>query len=98
MAPGDHGRCDVGATPDEDVSDVDEEVVSMAASTIGTTRGEVMEGDTRALDTKILRALRRPDDPTVPIGPAWVEVALLDLTAGGNHRDHIWPKFASCEA
>jgi undecaprenyl-diphosphatase len=49
-----------------------------------TLAGEVMEGDTQAFDTKILRALRSPDDPSRPIGPAWVEGALLDLTAIGG--------------
>ena len=46
--------------------------------------GEVTEGDTQAFDTKILRALRSPDDPSRPIGPAWIEAALLDLTALGG--------------
>jgi len=45
---------------------------------------EVMEGDTTALDTKILVTLRKADDPSRPIGPAWVETALLDLTAIGG--------------
>ena len=45
---------------------------------------EVMEGDTTALDTKILVSLRKADDPTRPIGPAWVETAMLDLTAIGG--------------
>lgn len=46
--------------------------------------GEVMAGDTRALDTRILQALRKADDPAIPIGPAWLEAALLDLTALGG--------------
>jgi undecaprenyl-diphosphatase len=46
--------------------------------------GEVMEGDTRALDTRILLALRDPLDPNRPRGPAWLEGALLDLTAIGG--------------
>jgi undecaprenyl-diphosphatase len=45
---------------------------------------EVMEGDTKALDTRILVSLRNADDPSRPIGPAWVESALLDLTAIGG--------------
>jgi undecaprenyl-diphosphatase len=49
-----------------------------------TFAGEVMEGDTLAFDTKILQALRSPTDPDKPIGPAWVENALLDLTALGG--------------
>jgi len=45
---------------------------------------EVMEGDTRTLDDKILLALRKADDPSRPIGPEWVESSLLDLTAIGG--------------
>lgn len=45
---------------------------------------EVMEGDTKSLDTKILVALRKADDPSRPVGPAWVENSLLDLTAIGG--------------
>ena len=45
---------------------------------------EVTEGDTTALDTTILMSLRKADDPSRPIGPAWVETALLDLTAIGG--------------
>jgi len=44
----------------------------------------VIEGDTRALDTRILQALRKADDPATPVGPAWLEAALLDLTAIGG--------------
>lgn len=46
--------------------------------------GEVMEGDTQAFDTRILRALRDSSDATKPIGPDWMEGALLDLTAIGG--------------
>ena len=46
--------------------------------------GEVMEGDTQAFDTRILRALRDPADPSRPIGPEWIEGPLLDLTAIGG--------------
>ena len=46
--------------------------------------GEVMEGDTQALDLRILRALRKADDPSKPIGPEWIELALSDLTALGG--------------
>lgn len=45
---------------------------------------EVMEGDTQSMDTKIVRALRKADDPSKPIGPPWVEGVLEDLTALGG--------------
>lgn len=46
--------------------------------------GQVAEGDTLAFDTKILRALRNPANPSKPIGPEWVESMLFDLTALGS--------------
>jgi len=45
---------------------------------------KVAEGDTLALDTKILRALRRADDPRRPVGPSWMESSLFDITAIGS--------------
>lgn len=45
---------------------------------------EVMEGDTQSMDTQIVRALRKADDPSKPIGPPWVEGVLEDLTALGG--------------
>ena len=46
--------------------------------------GEVAEGDTLAFDTRILQALRSPNDPSRPIGPEWMAGALEDLTALGG--------------
>jgi undecaprenyl-diphosphatase len=46
--------------------------------------GEVLEGDTQAFDERIVRALRRPDNPEVPIGPRWMHSAALDITALGS--------------
>jgi len=46
--------------------------------------GEIAEGETQAFDIRILKALRRSDDPSQPIGPGWLEGSLLDLTALGG--------------
>ena len=46
--------------------------------------GEVLEGDTQAFDERTLRALRRDDDRTMPIGPRWLHGAALDVTALGS--------------
>ncbi|SMD03150.1 undecaprenyl-diphosphatase [Fulvimarina manganoxydans] len=46
--------------------------------------GEVLEGDTKGLDTEILLALRSPADPTDPVGPHWVEEFGRDMTAFGG--------------
>jgi undecaprenyl-diphosphatase len=45
---------------------------------------EVMEGETLAFDKRIVLAFRKADDLSRPIGPAWVESSLLDLTALGG--------------
>ena len=44
----------------------------------------VMEGETLAFDKQIVQAFRKADDPSRPIGPAWMESALLDITAIGG--------------
>lgn len=46
--------------------------------------GEVMEGDTRALDETILLAMRNPVDRSDPVGPGWVEELGRDFTALGG--------------
>ena len=45
---------------------------------------EVMEGETLAFDRRIVLAFRKADDPSRPIGPAWISSVLLDLTALGG--------------
>ena len=46
--------------------------------------GEVLDGDTQAFDERVLRLLRKADDPSVPIGPRWLHSAALDITALGG--------------
>ena len=45
---------------------------------------EVMEGESRAFDEMVLRALRSPGDPGEPIGPWWVQVMFVDITSLGG--------------
>ena len=45
---------------------------------------EIREGDTRAVDERVLLALRDPGDRSDPIGPAWVEEVMRDFTALGG--------------
>ena len=49
-----------------------------------TLASEVMEGETIAFDKQIVLAFRKADNPSVPIGPAWMTGALMDLTALGG--------------
>lgn len=43
----------------------------------------VLRGHTQQLDERILRSLRQADNVAVPIGPAWLRAAALDITALG---------------
>lgn len=45
---------------------------------------EVMEGDSFAIDRLILQGLRNTADPSVPVGPAWLQGAMIDITALGG--------------
>ena len=45
---------------------------------------EVMEGESRAFDEWILRALRSPDDPAQPLGPWWLQTMFVDITSLGG--------------
>lgn len=46
--------------------------------------GEMSEGETAAVDIAILKALRLPGDPAVPVGPSWLLGSMRDLTALGG--------------
>lgn len=45
---------------------------------------EVLEGETIGLDRLILQGLRTSTDATVPIGPGWLRVMMVDITALGD--------------
>jgi undecaprenyl-diphosphatase len=45
---------------------------------------EMHEGELARLDRQVLMAFRDPADPTRPLGPAWLEEAMRDLTALGS--------------
>jgi undecaprenyl-diphosphatase len=45
---------------------------------------EVAEGETHAFDERLLLLLRVPGNPTMPIGPAWLNEGMRDITALGS--------------
>jgi undecaprenyl-diphosphatase len=45
---------------------------------------QVLEGDSREIDTMILLAMREPDDSDDPLGPIWMEEVGRDFTALGG--------------
>ncbi|MBZ4330778.1 phosphatase PAP2 family protein [Corallococcus interemptor] len=45
---------------------------------------EVHEGDTQDIDERIVRSLRRPEDPALPRGPWWLAESARDVTSLGG--------------
>ena len=45
---------------------------------------KLYQGRLEAIDNQLLRALRRPDDPAIPVGPKWLLQAAKDITALGS--------------
>jgi undecaprenyl-diphosphatase len=59
-------------------------VACVASFTFVKVADEVQEGETQHVDTRVLRSLRTPADPAVPVGPSWLLPAARDLTALGS--------------
>lgn len=50
----------------------------------GVIAQHVARGEAFAFDHRIIVAFRNPHDPSVPIGPAWVQEAARDITSLGS--------------
>lgn len=59
-------------------------VVAGAGWTFTELADEVVEGETRTFDERLLLAFRTPGAPGDPVGPAWVEEMARDITALGS--------------
>ncbi len=59
-------------------------VVCVAGFLFVKLADEVREGETQRMDEWVLRSLRTPGDPAVPIGPRWLPEAARNLTALGS--------------
>jgi undecaprenyl-diphosphatase len=59
-------------------------VFALSAYTFLMLAGKIQQGRTHALDEGLLRALRRPDDPSIPKGPVWLKEVAQDLTSLGS--------------
>lgn len=46
---------------------------------------EMCAGATQSLDERVMRAVRRSDDPGLLVGPAWVQDTARDITALGGY-------------
>ena len=58
--------------------------LALAADLFLSVAGEVAEGETGAIDRRVLFALRVPGRPGQPIGPPWLETAARDITSLGS--------------
>lgn len=58
--------------------------IVLALLAFSKTAGEMREGDLREFDDTVLRMMRSADDPSVPIGPAWLVQVAIDVTALGG--------------
>ncbi len=57
---------------------------------------EVIEGETQAFDRWVVRAMRQDHDPSVPIGPSWLQEAGRDATALGGIAWLVFSTLAVC--
>jgi len=59
-------------------------IVGLLAGAFGMIADEMSEGETLLFDTSILMLFRNPADLTQPLGPAWLQEAVRDITALGS--------------
>lgn len=59
-------------------------LVALFAWSFAELADEVLEGETAAVDERLLLAMRAEDDPTDPIGPLWFEEFVRDITGLGG--------------
>ena len=59
-------------------------VLAVLLTGVGNLASEVVEGDTLAFDRWLIAGLRDSADPGSPIGPWWLNKAMVDLTALGG--------------
>jgi len=59
-------------------------LIAAMLAIFGRIADEVRDGQTYAFDEAVLRALRNPADLADPIGPAWIEHVMRDITSLGS--------------
>src|SRR5688572_12467435 len=59
-------------------------LIVASAGVVSLTGWAVVAGHTASFDERAVRMLRRADDLAVPVGPAWLREAALDVTALGS--------------
>ena len=59
-------------------------IISLGLFAFIKLTGEVVNGETTGFDRQLLLMMRNPADLAEPVGPAWLEVIVRDLTALGG--------------
>lgn len=59
-------------------------IVAIGAFVFLKLGSEVMEGDQFALDRLILQGLRQGTNLAIPVGPAWLQTTMIDVTSLGG--------------
>jgi undecaprenyl-diphosphatase len=59
-------------------------VLAISAYTFLRLASKIQRGRTESFDQRMLRALRRPENPAIPKGPAWLPEVAEDLTSLGS--------------
>ena len=65
-------------------------VVAGCVWTFVKLAGKIRKGGTDEIDNQILRALRRPENSAIPLGPDWLPEVARDVTALGSGVDLRW--------
>jgi undecaprenyl-diphosphatase len=58
--------------------------IALLLGGFGMIADEMVEGDTQVFDRAVLLMFRTPGNPADPLGPAWVEEAVRDITSLGS--------------
>jgi undecaprenyl-diphosphatase len=59
-------------------------VLALSLAAFSNIASEVIEGETLGFDGWLLRSLRDGADPSLPIGPAWLNEAMVEITVVGG--------------
>ena len=83
MSPSDASTLGRGDLP-EYITEIVVVIISLGLFAFIKLTGEVVNGETTGFDRQLLLMMRNPADLAEPVGPAWLEVIVRDVTALGG--------------
>lgn len=83
MTPSDPNTVDSRHLP-EYLTEIIVVIISLGLFAFFRLTGEVVNGETKGFDRQLLLMMRNPADLAEPVGPAWLEVIVRDVTALGG--------------